>query len=89
MYQERCISKVYILHWCIRTRGLEQYSGLNTIINYITGYICKGRENSVVWGDNMEDMLDAYIKSGKEGNLRSVIATIMNNVSKQQSVSRS
>ena len=37
----------------------------------------------------MDDMLDAYIKSGKEGNLRSLVAIIMNDVSKEQSVSRS
>ena len=70
----------------LKARGLEQYSRLNTIIDYITGYTCKGRENPVVWDDTMEDMVDAYIKSGKEGNLRSLVATIMNNVSTQQSV---
>ena len=37
----------------------------------------------------MEDMLDAYIKSDKDGNLRSLVATIMNDVSNKQSGSRS
>lgn len=43
--------------------GLVQCSGLNTSIDYITGYIYiwKGGENSVVWEDSTEDMLDTYI----------------------------
>ena len=66
-----------------KAHGLEQYSGLNTIIDYITGYTCKGGENYVVWSDTMEDMLDSYIKSGKKGNLRSLEVIITNNISKQ------
>ena len=68
----------------LKVRGLEQYSGLITTNDYITGYTYKGGKNSVVWGDTMEDMLDAYIKSGKEGNLRSLVATIMNDVLKNR-----
>ena len=52
------------------------------MIDYMTGYTCKGSENSVGWGDNMDDMLDTYIQSVKDGNLRSAVATIMYNVSK-------
>ena len=73
----------------LKVCGLEQYSILNTIIDYITGYTCKRGDNSVIWGDNMTYMLDTYIDKGNDGNVRSLVATLMNNMSKQQSVSRS
>ena len=34
----------------LKVRDLEQYSGLNTIIDYITRYTYKCGESSVVWG---------------------------------------
>lgn len=51
--------------------------------------MCKGVVNSIVWDEYMDDMLDTYIKSSKYNNLISLVATIINNVSKRQSASRS
>ena len=74
----------------LKCRGFEQYSGINTIIDYITGYTCKGGENSVVRGDSINEMLDASIdKDNEDGHLKSLVATIMNAVSKQHSIPRS
>ena len=66
MYREECIFKFLFYLDLLKARGLEYYSGLNTIVDCITGYTCKGGENLFFWGDNMENMLDTYIKSGKD-----------------------
>ena len=72
-----------------KVRGVEKNYGLNIIFDYITWYTCKGGDSSVVWGDIIKWMLDTYIDTGnQDGNLRSLVATIMNNVSKQHAVSR-
>ena len=74
----------------LKFRGFEQYYGLITIVDYITGYTYKGGENSVIWGDGMKSMLYDYVDEGNNNRkLKSLVATITNNVTKKWSISRS
>ena len=67
----------------------EVYSGLFLIKSYITSYTCEGRENSVVWGDAMKEILNTYVDDGNsDKNLRLFCASVMNNVSNKQSTPR-
>ena len=73
----------------LKSKGFERYSGLDLIIYYLTSYTCKGGENSVVWGKSIQAMLESYVDDGNEdANLRSLVATVMNSVSKQKSAPR-
>ena len=74
----------------LQSRGLEQYSGLNTIIEYLTNYTCKGGEHYLVWSDTMKSLLKAYTDKGNgDSNLRLLVCSIiMNTVSKQKSPPR-
>ena len=62
----------------LKYRGFEKYSGTSTIINYITGYTCKGGENTVIWGDSMKSMLDDYVDKGNN-NRKTIVSGSYNN----------
>ena len=48
--------------------------------------MCKGGENSVNWGESIGGIVNNYIDKGNQyRSLRSLVATIINNVSKEVS----
>ena len=75
--------------WYLKTKGLEAFYGLFTIVEYITCYTCKGGDKYGIWGDAMKSLVTTYIDNGHiDTHICSLCPTITNNISEVVSTPR-
>lgn len=67
--------------------GLEHHNGAHIVLQYVTGYCCKGDMNSEEWETSMRSLTEKYceIEGNEEKTVKSLIAKHMSEISNTMS----
>ena len=69
--------------------GLESYTAIENIEEYLVGYFCKGAKSSMEWDTTLRSVVENMIKRGKgDKDLFSVVGSMMNSITKSKSFTR-